>query len=377
MKNLKTILNIILIVSLALAVFAGCSKTEVNSSISTTASTSAGTETGFNYSEDIADNGFWKDITALDYVDLCKYTGISIPSNIYEISDESVQTEIDNILAENTSSNQITDRAVVDGDTVNIDYVGSIDGVEFEGGNTKGQGAEVTIGVTSYIDDFLEQLIGHTPGESFDIEVTFPENYGDEKLNGKDAVFAITINHIIETITPELTDDFVAQNLSASYGWNTVEEMKSGIRSDLQSTSIVNYMQDYIIENTTVTSVPENLLKYQENSMVQYFQESADYYSMDLNEFLKAQAGVATTDELLAKYIDDNTKAASFHLVIQAIAEDAKILVNDDDVAAYFKDYMGTEDYSQYEEKLGIPYLKLIVLEQAVLNYLEDNAVKG
>ena len=85
---------------------------------------------------------------------------------------------------------------IEDGDTVNIDYVGSIDGVEFEGGNTKGNGADLVIGSHTYIDDFEEQLIGHHPGDSVDVTVTFPEDYGKDELNGKEALFKVTINGI-------------------------------------------------------------------------------------------------------------------------------------------------------------------------------------
>ena len=84
------------------------------------------------------------------------------------------------------------------GDTVNIDYVGSIDGVEFAGGNTQGAGAELTIGSGMYIDDFEEQLIGAHPGDKVDVVVTFPENYGNEELNGKEALFKVTVNGIYE-----------------------------------------------------------------------------------------------------------------------------------------------------------------------------------
>lgn len=85
---------------------------------------------------------------------------------------------------------------VKDGDTVNIDYVGRIDGVAFEGGNTKGQGADLTIGSGTYIDDFEEQLIGSHPGDEVKVTVTFPENYGNDELNGKEAVFDVVVNGI-------------------------------------------------------------------------------------------------------------------------------------------------------------------------------------
>lgn len=91
-----------------------------------------------------------------------------------------------------------TSLTVADGDTVNIDYVGSIDGVEFSGGNTQGAGTDLVIGSGSYIDDFEEQLIGAHPGDTVEVNVTFPENYGNEDLNGKDAVFEVVINGIYE-----------------------------------------------------------------------------------------------------------------------------------------------------------------------------------
>lgn len=91
-----------------------------------------------------------------------------------------------------------TSLTVEDGDTVNIDYVGSIDGVEFAGGSTNGAGEDLTIGSGRYIDDFEEQLIGAHPGDTVEVNVTFPEDYGNEELNGKDAVFEVVINGIYE-----------------------------------------------------------------------------------------------------------------------------------------------------------------------------------
>nr|WP_294494340.1 FKBP-type peptidyl-prolyl cis-trans isomerase [uncultured Mediterraneibacter sp.] len=110
-------------------------------------------------------------------------------------------TDTDAASDESTSSPSYatdTSLTVEDGDTVNIDYVGSIDGVEFEGGNTLGQGADLTIGSGLYIDDFEEQLIGSHPGDQVDVYVTFPEDYGNEELNGKEALFEVTVNGIYQ-----------------------------------------------------------------------------------------------------------------------------------------------------------------------------------
>ena len=130
----------------------------------------------FDYSEGYDEKGFFEGVKALDYVPLLDYSHMELSDEIIP-SDEAVQSQIDKTLSSYTKTNQITDenRLIEDGDTVNIDYVGSVDGVEFEGGSTDGKGATVTIGVTNFIDGFLDQLIGHAPGENFDINVTFPD----------------------------------------------------------------------------------------------------------------------------------------------------------------------------------------------------------
>lgn len=329
----------------------------------------------YSYSDGIDENGLWEGVKALDFVDLFDYKAIPIPSETHTITDEAVQEQIDSILASYTVDEQITDRAVADGDTVNIDYVGSVDGVEFSGGSTGGAGTVVTIGVTSYIDDFLEQLIGHMPGETFNVEVTFPEDYGVDELNGKDAVFVTTINHIVESVAQELTDEFVADYLAASDGWTTIDEMKAGIREDLQTDAIWAYIQDHMVSDATVRSTPDQIMRYQENAMVNYYEGYAAYFGMEMDEFLTTYMGVASVDELIEANHESNLGAANYQLVSQAIAEDAGITVNDEDVANYFMNYMGTDDYSMYAEEYGMPYLKQMVLSMNVIEYMAQNAV--
>ena len=329
----------------------------------------------FSYSDGIDENGFWIGLTALDYVELPEYLGIVIPKDIHLVSDETVQAEINSILSGYASYEFITDRAVADGDTVNIDYVGSIDGVEFNGGSTGGAGTDVTIGVTSYIDDFLEQLIGHMPGDTFDVNVTFPEDYGVEELSGKDAVFVTTINGIRITKEQELTDEFVAESLSPSYGWNTVEEMRAGISANLQKDAIQSYVGEFIVNDTTVRSLPQQLIAFHENAMIAYYTEYASYYSMELNAFLSEYAGMASVEELIEAARADNERAARQYLIYQAIAEASGIAVSDDDVATFFKERYGMDDYSMYADQYGIPYLKQTILCAFAVELLADNAV--
>lgn len=111
-------------------------------------------------------------------------------------TDTSTDTSTESTTGDTSTFSTDTSLTVKDGDTVNIDYVGSIDGVEFAGGNTNGAGADLTIGSGTYIDDFEEQLIGAHPGDTVEVNVTFPENYGNEELNGKEALFVVEVNGI-------------------------------------------------------------------------------------------------------------------------------------------------------------------------------------
>ena len=384
MKSYKNFLCFMLVITMLLVPLAGCGSKNDNSAdaaASADPTETAGTDntseepvndtsadnTAFSYSEGIDENGFFEGITALDYVEIFDYKALTIPSDLHQISEDKLQAEIDNILTYYSTKEQVTNRAVVDGDTVNIDYVGSADGVEFDGGSTSGAGTDVTIGVTSYIDDFLEQLIGHMPGETFNVEVTFPDVYQNESLQGKDAVFVTTINYIVETEQPELTDDFVETNLTASYGWKTAAEMKEDISAELKETAIQPFISEYMTNEVTISSVPDKLTEYQEKAMLQYYRDGAEYYSMEFEEFISVM-GVSSVDELIESNRDSYLQSAKYTLVAQAVAEDADISVSEDDMVGYFN------DYSQYEEKYGLPYLKQIVLFQKVISYIIDNA---
>lgn len=370
---MKNRTKLLLLLSLLLVILAGCSSETEDPAVDPVVD-SVETD-GFSYSNGLDENGMWKDVTALDYVQLSDYNSLVVPKTEHEITDEMIQTEIDAILESHVTYNEIMDRAVVDGDTLNIDYVGSVDGVEFDGGSTGGNGTEVTIGVTQYIDDFLEQLIGHMPGETFDIEVTFPENYGNEELNGKDAVFNITINSILEEVKPELTDAFVAENLSEQYNVSTVEELKADIRSKMQKMAVSYYVQDFLFENSTVETVPESMIAYQEDSFLAYYEEYAASYGMELEAFITTYLQTPSIEDLLAAYEQENTQNAKFFLIIQAVAEQENIKVDDSEIATYFKDNLQIDDYSEFETMYGKPYLVLNVLHEKVLDFVTDKAV--
>lgn len=357
------------------------SETSAASSSTAAASAEATTTTAateavpFDYSKGLDEKGFWTGVTAVDHVTLPDYKNISIPAETHTVTDEQVQSEIDYLLSQLSSTVEIKDRAIVDGDRVNIDYVGSVDGTPFDGGSTNGTGTEVTIGETQYIDDFLAQLIGHKPGEAFEIQVSFPEDYGQENLNGKEATFAITLNYIIETVTPELTDALVEENYFEAKGFKTVAELKTDIHDNLQNNAITSFVQQFVVENSTVSEVPKTMLAYQEESMLAFYEGIAASNGATFEQIIQMYEGVATKEELVAKNSEYNTTAATFNLTVQAIAEKENFTVTEADLAAYFKKETGSEDYSTYVEQYGKPYILQVVMIQKVMDLLQENAI--
>jgi trigger factor len=249
-----------------------------------------------------------------------------------------------------------------------------VDGKEFEGGSTSGQGADVTIGVTSYIDDFLEQLIGHKPGENFDIEVTFPEDYGNEELNGKDAVFNITINHITEETLPELTDKFVIDNLSEANGWQSIDEMKEGLRTSLRNAAVSAYLQSYMVDNSSVENIPESLIEYQQKSVIAYYEDYAAYYNLELNEFLNTYLGAASEQDFLTQNQESIEETAKFYLVLQAIAEEIDLTVTEEEVKTSLTKTISVDEYPDFQDTYGMPYLKMMVLNQRAVEHIVEKA---
>ena len=373
MKTAKLLLIPLLILAITLSGLAGCSPKEPDPVVDDPVVEDP-IETPFSPSYGLSEDGFWVGVNARDHVDLADYLNIVVPESVHSIPDVAVQAELEAMLTGYALQKQVTDRSIRDGDTVNIDFVGSVDGNEFAGGNTGGAGADVTIGVTNYIDDFLEQLIGRNPGESFDIEVTFPDDYGKDELDGKDAVFAITVNYILESELPELTDAFVAESLSDQYGYTTVSGLTEYVREGMSQTAVALYVQQRLLDDTEVKSVPVLLTEYLGKALVDYYEGYAANYGLGFVDFLVQYVGVSSEEELLELHREDNDGTARMYLVLQAVAEDAGLTVAEEDIVDYFLRYVGSADYSEHTEFFGLPYIKLIVLQQKVLDFVVDNA---
>lgn len=309
-------------------------------------------------SEGLDENGGFAGIKASDLVTLPEYKGVAAPETLRTADPEEVERQIYYFL-ENSGATKIhvTDRAVQDGDTLNIDYVGSVDGVEFQGGNTQGQGAEVTIGVTNYIDDFLQQLIGHRPGENFDIEVTFPEDYGRDDLNGKDAIFNITINYIVE----ENPDAALTDEIAAQYGFADAAALTAEVEEFVLSNARSEFVSG-IYDAAVVNEMPESVSKLIEKYITFNIERN---YGVDLETYASYYG--TTAEEYLAHGVESVGKD---FLAALAIAETEGLTVTEEDI-----ENAGLESAV---EVFGLPYVKrYLLLQDKVPNLIIDNAVIG
>ena len=328
----------------------------------------------FDCSKDLDEKGYYASFNAADHVKLPENLTVSIPYDIHTPSQDKIDESINKVIDFYATDEQIMNRAVADGDTINIDYVGKLDGVEFQGGSTGGYGTDVTVGVTNYVDNFLQKLIGHMPGETFDIDITFPADYGNASLAGKATVFTVTINYIVgDKIMPELTDEFVANNLQSTYGWSTVEEMTRTLTEDLQTEAVNDYLYDYLIGNSQVETVPQEIIDYMTNYFIYYHSYLAKGNEITIPVLL-ANFGFESMTDMLTDYKQDIADACEEEMIIQAASKELKVDLTKEDLEAYFMAELGRTDYSIYETNFGLPYVKKMVLSWKVLELMKEQA---
>lgn len=325
----------------------------------------------FDYSSIFDENGYVAGVTASDYITLPEDLDLTLSDEANTVSDEDVADYInENIMVNYTETQEVTDRAAADGDTVNIDYVGTVDGVEFDGGSAEGY--DLTLGSGTFIDGFEEQIVGHTPGESFDVTVTFPEDYRATDLAGKEAVFATTLNYISESVTPELTDDFVKENLNESLGLDSVETLNTYISDMLLFSQQTNELYSQLSEKLTVEGeVPAELTKYFEDYYLSSPYLYAQMYGVSLDEFMQVNGydSAAAYLESSRTYIDG---AIQQTLILQALAEKYGITCTTETLENQFQEYFGSSDTSSYVNYYGENYLKMSILNDLVMEKLVE-----
>ncbi len=327
---------------------------------------------GHNYSEGLTKEGFFKDLTASEYITLPDCSTFEMPKALTETTDDAVQSEIDKAVAQFATQEKDTDtsRVAEKGDKVNIDYTGTVDGVEFEGG--KAAGYDLTLGSNAFIPGFEDAVIGHKTGENFDINVTFPEDYGTEgtergELNGKAAVFNITINHMYTTNTPEFNDEFVKENYGEIY--SSAQEMRDDYRKLIIEDQMMLYAQSMLYSGSDVIEYPQAATEFFEDYLVANIEAQAAQYGWTAEDLL-ALSGV----ESVEAYIESNKEAieeyVKMHLMNQAYCEKEGLTVSDEYLEEYLKETFGEQDTDAIVTFYGKPYMKFSLLQQIVVDDL-------
>ena len=236
-----------------------------------------------------------------------------------------------------------------------------------------GDRASLTLGSGTFVDGFEDQIVGHTPGETFDVTVTFPEGYSDSTdsegntvvLSGKKAVFSVTLNYISEKVLPELTDAWVAENYGESDGVHTVEELKALYQKMLYNTNLQNAIMDDLLANSTFKELPKEVTDYQVNQCLNYYYTMANYYGYDLDSFVQTAAGYENADALLEGMSDSITTYSKEALLYQAVAETLDIVPTQEQI----------DTYSSYTDTYGENYCTMVALMDAVTDALTESAV--
>lgn len=309
-----------------------------------------------DYGKGLSDDGRLADVDPAQYVKSCKYKKLDVAKDQVTASDDEINSQISALVQSFT----VTDRKVEDGDTVNIDYVGKVDGKEFDGGSAEGY--SLVIGSDTFIDGFEDQIIGHTPGDSFDVKVTFPKDYQTEELAGKPAVFETKLNHIVPNLDKDIDDAFVETNLKDSYGFASVKDMKKQVKERLSEQKQYNYILNRIVEESEYTEIPENLVNDRLDLLLEGIEAQMSMQGNSLKDYLTNQ-GYEDEEAFREAYWTEAEDSVKMFLTVDYIADKEDIHVTDDDV----NDYFHGEDISVYTNVYPDSYINRTVLNNLVV----------
>ena len=323
-----------------------------------------------------------------EYITIKQYKGLEVAQvEKTEVTDEMVESEISSRLEQAAVTEDITDRAVENGDTVNIDFSGSVDGVAFDGGTAQGSSLEIGsgtfIGAEGNYKGFEEQLIGHKIGEEFTIQVQFPAEYKmNTALSGKVADFAIKINSIQKITTPELTDKWVKKNSESS---KTVDEYKKEVRGELeknyeddQMSSLKSEALQALYDQTDVKKYPEDQLEETKTKIAAYYKNAASSYNMEFADFLSSYMGM--TEDEFNEQVDTAAKnSVKQKLAVELLAKKKNLEPTDEEYQKKYKEYAKQYNFDSVDamiEQAGEDVLKEMVLQEVVSEYLAKNCVQ-
>ncbi len=303
------------------------------------------------------------------------YKGFEIEKKSTEVTDELVYEEIEKVRDRNSRMVTVEDRAAEIGDTVVFDFEGFTDGVPFEGG--KAENYSLALGSGNFIPGFEEQLVGHSTGEEFSINVTFPEEYQAEELKGKDAEFKINLHEIKTKELPEVDDEFV-KDVSDK---ETLDEYKVQLRAEIAKRladeaekDVDNQVSEKLIALAT-DEIPEAMYDNQASDMVRDFDMRLRSQGMDLNTYMQYMG--TDVNGLKAMYKDEAEKRVKLRLVLEAIAAQENIEVTEEVLDAEYGKMAEAYKMDVEKVKAAVPADSLTedLKVQKALELVKNNAV--
>lgn len=269
-------------------------------------------------------------VVVMPEVELSEYKGLEVKKVEYAASEEEVERQLKAMQQKNARVETKTEGKVEDGNIAVIDFKGYVDGIAFEGG--EGQDYPLEIGSGTFIGDFEQQLIGAEVGEKKDVNVAFPENYGKEELNGKPALFEVTIKEIKVKELPELDDEF-AKEVSE---FDTLEELKTDIKSKIQESNDLRAKREYeeaVIEavcNNVKVEIPEVMISKEIDNMIRDLEMRLKYQGLDLETYY---AYTNNTEQKMRDFMKESAeKKVKTDLVIEEISKVEKIEASEEEI---------------------------------------------
>ncbi|MBR6737018.1 MAG: trigger factor [Clostridia bacterium] len=309
-------------------------------------------------------------------VKLGEYKGIKIEKVEYNVTDKEVDDELDRLVKRNAREIAVTDRPAQNGDITVIDYSGAIDGVKFEGGTAEKQNLE--LGSGSFIPGFEDGVVGMNIGETKDITVKFPEDYGAENLKGKDAVFTVTLHEIKVKEYPEVNDEFIKE----AAGEESVEAFKTATKQKLQEANDKRAKaetEDKLIEKIAEScevEIPQSLVERQIDSQVQEMQYRMMYQGLRLEDYLKYTK--QTMDDYRKSFEETAKKQVKVQLVVDKILTVENIKATEEEINAKIEEQakqMGKtlEEFKKDMQDRQLQYFENVATSEKLFAFLMAN----
>ncbi len=308
-------------------------------------------------------------------VTVSEYKGLKAPKNVKDITEDDINAQIEQIRQRNARIVSVDDRAAQLQDEVIINFEGFMDGVAFDGGQA--EDFPLKLGSGQFIAGFEDQIVGHSIGDEFDVNVTFPEDYQMEEYAGKPAVFKVKLNAINMTELPEVDDELIKDTTE----FDTIDEWKADIKAKLEqqaetraASEFENHLMQKVIENTDGV-IPKCMFDHRIDSLVSNFEHSLKQQGMDLDIYLQYTG--MDMDSFRESFTERAENEVTLRLGLEKIAELENIEISDEAIENQLKEIADANNMTVEDVRMRLPmndFVDDLRVNKAV-EFVKENAV--